>query len=113
MRELRKPFLAAALAAAAFGAVQTATADDQPAKEFIVLYEKGASIKDARAAVKDAGGEIVRENAEIGVATVRSSESDFRAEAAAEKALVGAAANRPIGKGKPAPKPEIKGDQGK
>jgi hypothetical protein len=48
MRTLRKPFLAAALGAAAFGAVQSATADDQPAREFVVVYEQGATDASAR-----------------------------------------------------------------
>ena len=100
MRMLRKPFLAAALGAAAFGVVQSATADDQPAREYVVVYEQGASGASAREAVKDAGGTLVKENAEVGVATVRSSDADFVANAAAEDALVGAAADRPIGNGR-------------
>ncbi len=115
MRMLRKPLLAGALAAAAFGVVQSAPADDQPAREYVVVYERDASGAAARDAVEDAGGTIVSENAKVGVATVRSSEPDFVRQAGAEQALVGAAANKPIGKGDPGPKKEIPGaaDEGR
>ena len=110
MRALRKPFMAAVIGAAAFGVVQSAPADQQAAKEYVVVYEKGAKAANARDAIADAGGTIVRENAKIGVATVRSTEGDFEQQAASEDALMGAAANRAIGKGKPgAPKAELKG----
>jgi subtilisin family serine protease len=111
MRMLRKPLLAGALAAAAFGAVQSAPADDQPAREYVVVYESDAGKAAARDAVADAGGSIVRENTAIGVATVRSSDADFVRKATAEGALLGAAANKPIGKGLPGgKKKEIPGE---
>ena len=111
MRMLRKPLLAGALAAAAFGAVQSAPADDQPAREYVVVYESDAAKAAARDAVADAGGSIVKENAAIGVATVRSSDADFVRKATAEGALVGAAANKPIGTAKPGEKKkEIPGE---
>jgi lantibiotic leader peptide-processing serine protease len=115
MRTLRKPLLAGALAAAAFGVVQSAPAGDQPAREYVVVYESDASGAAARDAVEDAGGTIVSENSKVGVATVRSSESDFVRQAGAEQALVGAAADKPIGKGDPGPKKEIPGaaDEGR
>ncbi len=112
MRMLRKPLLAGALAAAAFGAVQSAPADDQPAREYVVVYESDAAKAAARDAVADAGGSIVKENAAIGVATVRSSDADFARKATAEGALVGAAANKPIGTGEPGgKKKEIPGEK--
>ena len=80
MRMLRKPLLAGALAAAAFGAVQSAPADDQPAREYVVVYESDAAKAAARDAVADAGGSIVKENAAIGVATVRSERRGLRAQ---------------------------------
>ena len=111
MRMLRKPFIAAALSAAAFGVVQSATADDQPAREYVVVYEQGASDASARDAIEAAGGTLVKENAKVGVATVRSENADFVEDAAAADALVGAAANKPIGKGdKPGPKTEVPGE---
>jgi subtilisin family serine protease len=97
MRSMRRPVIAALVAAAAFGVVQSTSSAGSAPREYVVLYERGASAAQAREAVEDAGGRIVSVNSKIGVATVRSSNKDFRADAAAEKAIVGAAANRPIG----------------
>jgi subtilisin family serine protease len=96
MRSMRKPVVAGLLAAAAFGVAQSAGAGGQ-AREYVVLYERGVSASQGRAAVEAAGGRIVSENTAIGLATVRSSETDFAQEATSEQALVGAAPNRPIG----------------
>jgi subtilisin family serine protease len=68
------------------------------AKEYVVLYKDGASLDQARAAVKAAGGSIVRENTDVGVATVKSSNARFVALAAEQGALDGAAGNRVIGR---------------
>ncbi len=65
--------------------------------EYVVLYEEGVSLQDARAAVRRLGGTIVKENAAVGLATVRSADSDFVLAAGARPELVGAAANRPLG----------------
>ena len=92
--------------------MQAAPADDQPARDYVVLYEQSASDSSARDAVEAAGGTVVDENAKIGVATVRSSEPDFKDRAAAQGALVGAASDRPIGTSGPrGPKPEVPGEQ--
>ena len=48
------------------------------ANEYVVLYADGASLASARAAVKAAGGTIVRENAQVGVATVHADAADFQ-----------------------------------
>jgi subtilisin family serine protease len=74
------------------GALQSANG------EYVVAYADGASAAAARAAVKAAGGTILKENTRVGVATVRSGNPAFLSAAAAQKALVGAARNRPIGK---------------
>jgi subtilisin family serine protease len=66
--------------------------------EYVVAYADGASAAAARAAVKAAGGTILKENTRVGVATVKSSSPDFIAAAGRQSALVGAARNRPIGK---------------
>lgn len=66
--------------------------------EYVVLYEEGVSLQDARAAVRRLGGTIVEENAAVGLATVRSVDSDFVLAAGARSELVGAAANRPLGR---------------
>jgi hypothetical protein len=65
--------------------------------EYVVAYADGASAAAARAAIKAAGGTVVKENARVGVATVKSSNADFIAAAGRQSALVGAARNRPIG----------------
>jgi subtilisin family serine protease len=66
--------------------------------EYVVVYGQGASVSDARQAVHDAGGTIVSENTDVGVATVRSADPQFAAKADNEQALYGAADNRPIGR---------------
>jgi subtilisin family serine protease len=66
-------------------------------RTYVVVYEQGASLSSARAAVKAAGGKIVRENRAVGVATVRSSSSDFESRATKAKTIKGVAPNRSIG----------------
>jgi lantibiotic leader peptide-processing serine protease len=66
--------------------------------EYVVAYADGATAAAARAAIKAAGGTILKENARVGVATVKSSKADFIAAAGKQSALVGAARNRPIGR---------------
>ena len=73
------------------GALQSANG------EYVVVYADGASAAAARAAVKAAGGTILKENTRVGVATVKSANPAFLSAAAAQQALVGAARNRPIG----------------
>ena len=46
--------------------------------QFVVLYAEGASLGSARAAVRAAGGTIVKENAAVGVATVMSANRTLR-----------------------------------
>jgi subtilisin family serine protease len=66
--------------------------------EYVVAYADSASAASARAAIKAAGGTVVKENTQVGVATVKSSNPSFIAAAGRQSALVGAARNRPIGK---------------
>ena len=66
--------------------------------EYVVAYADGASAASARSAIKAAGGTVVKENTQVGVATVKSSNPSFIAAAGRQSALVGAARNRPIGK---------------
>ena len=107
----------AVITAAAACAVVTTTALALPASavpvkpqepgttsEYVVLYKEGASLEQARAAVRAAGGTIVRENTDVGVATVRTTNARFKALAARQSALDGAAANRVIGKAPKIPK---------
>jgi subtilisin family serine protease len=70
--------------------------------EYVVVYAEGASLAAARQAVAAAGGTIVSENTDVGVATVTTSNPAFLAAVADQSsALYGAAANRPIGYAEP------------
>ena len=104
MRSMRRPVIAGVLAASAFAVLQTTSSGSQPAREYVVVYERGVSAAKGQDAVKDAGGKVVSVNKAIGVATVRSANKDFAADAAREGALVGAAPNRAIGHSPKAPR---------
>jgi subtilisin family serine protease len=91
----RSIIVALTTVAALLAAVPAALAAD---RTYIVIYEKDASLASARAAVKAAGGHIVRENRAVGVATVSSSRSSFERSAVKSKAIAGAAPNRTIGR---------------
>jgi subtilisin family serine protease len=104
---MRRCVFALVLALTALGAAGAARAgDDGDDREYVVVYKTGADLGAARAAVEAAGGEIVSENAKIGVATVRSSKVDFKERVAARDALVGAAGNEAIGQERPAERPK-------
>jgi subtilisin family serine protease len=66
--------------------------------EYVVAYADGASRTAAHAAIKAAGGTVVKENAHVGVATVKSSNAAFITAAGRQSALAGAARNQPVGK---------------
>jgi lantibiotic leader peptide-processing serine protease len=66
--------------------------------EYVVAYADGASRAAAHAAITAAGGTIVKENTQVGVATVKSTNPAFIAEAGGQSALAGAARNQPVGK---------------
>ena len=68
-----------------------------PEQEFVVVYTEGVSLDAAHAAIAAAGGRVVKENDRVGVATVRTSRSDFVAAARQQKALLGAVRNVSIG----------------
>jgi lantibiotic leader peptide-processing serine protease len=86
------------LAAAALSTARPATKQQQRSQSYVVLYERGVSTAEARAAVAAAGGRIVRENLKVGVATVRSSNSRFFAAAARSRAIEGVARDKRIGR---------------
>lgn len=65
--------------------------------EYLVLLEAGADHAQALAAVKAAGGELVKENTNLGTMTVRAAASGFATRVAASPAIEGAAHSRPIG----------------
>jgi lantibiotic leader peptide-processing serine protease len=98
---MRTPAVAGVLAAAAFAVAQSATADSGIQRDYVVVYKQGAAAQDAHAAIEAAGGRIVSENADIGVATVRSTDAAFEQNAAQQGALEGAAPEQPIGQAPP------------
>ena len=82
---------------------------DSRSTRYIVLYEPNASPAALKGAVKQAGGRILRANGKVGVATVVSSNTRFRAEAARSAVIDGVARNVPIGKARPSLRPKVSG----
>ena len=105
MRDVRRSLMAVtgaiALVAATLAAPVTAGAGDTSVAggdtEYLVLLEAGADRNQAIAAVKAAGGEVVKENANLGTLTVRAAASGFVSRVSASNAVEGAARSRPIG----------------
>ncbi len=103
---MRKALIVAAAAATALGIAALAAATPSGTAnrtsgsptQYVVVYESGVSKAAARAAIKAAGGTLIRENKAIGVATVSTRNPAFIVEAAAARALFGAVRNRPLGK---------------
>src|SRR6266508_953706 len=90
--------LVALVAASLAGPATVATASrDDRLKEYVVLYQHGASLGEAHAAIKKLGGTIVDELSSIGVAKVRSADADFITHVVGKTALAGAAQNRVVG----------------
>jgi subtilisin family serine protease len=75
----------------------TAGAGENRAVDYVVVYDEGADAGQARRAVEAAGGAVISENKAIGVATVRSSDENFAANAARQAPLEGAAPDEAIG----------------
>ncbi|WP_338071531.1 S8 family peptidase [Actinomadura bangladeshensis] len=65
--------------------------------EYVVLYKERVPLGWAHRAVREAGGKIVHENRDVGVATVRSDNPEFIHAVMKERALEGVAHNRVIG----------------
>jgi subtilisin family serine protease len=84
-------------AGAIAGAVLAVGASAAMADEYVVVYKQGVSNAAAHQAIRDAGGTIVTENTDVGVATVSSSDPSFAKKADGEAALDGAARNQTIG----------------
>ena len=74
------------------------SAQKGPARLYVVLYADGASLSSARSAVRAAGGVVLQENLAVGVAKVRSTNPHFMSAVAGQRALDGAARNRPVGR---------------
>ena len=66
-------------------------------QSFVVLYKQGVSAAEARAAVRAAGGRVVRENRKVGVATAHSSNPRFLTAASRSAAIEGVARDKRIG----------------
>ncbi len=96
---MRRLIVSAAVAILVLGVVAPVSGADPKARpiEYIVLYRDPAALAASRAAIKAAGGTIVRENTRIGVATVRSANANFTANALRQPALAGTARSRVIG----------------
>jgi lantibiotic leader peptide-processing serine protease len=84
-------------ACAIAGAALLVGASAAGAEQYVVVYQEGASTAAAHQAIRDAGGTIVSENTDVGVATVQASDPAFATKADAKSALFGVAANRAIG----------------
>ena len=83
------------IALGTWGAGMAAAAN--PSKEYVVLYDRDAPTGTARAAIREAGGRVIRENDAVGLATVRTRVRNFRAALSGASAIDGVAANRAIG----------------
>ena len=68
------------------------------AQKFVVVYAQGASTSTARAAIAAAGGTVLKENTDIGVATVTTTNAGFAAKANAARSIDGVAPNMVIGR---------------
>ncbi len=68
------------------------------ARQYVVLSERGASQAAMRAAVRRAGGRVLRANTRIGLMTVVSRNPNFIRAAVATRAIRSAGSNRPIGR---------------
>jgi subtilisin family serine protease len=79
------------------GARPKAAGDASSDQQFVVLYAEGASVDEAHAAIAAAGGVIISENTDVGVATVETNNGDFTAIATAQPSIAGTAENRIIG----------------
>ena len=81
----------------AAGAASAAAAPAPGKRTYVVLYDQGASAAKARSAIRAAGGQIVRENRAVGLATVVGGAKRFAARVGARPAIAGVAENRAIG----------------
>lgn len=89
-----------ALAVTGLAAASATAATAAPAggeQQYVVVFAEGTSSAEARAAVEASGGTIVSENAEVGVATVVTTDAAFAEQAADQAAIEGTAQNRVIG----------------
>ena len=74
----RMVWAVAALSALGMCGAGIAAAATTP-KEYVVLYDTDARASAARAAIREAGGRVIRENDAVGLATIRTKSRNFRA----------------------------------
>jgi subtilisin family serine protease len=89
--------VASAAPAPAGGVPRTAPALATTA-EYLVLYAEGVAPGVARAAIARGGGRVVRENAAVGLATVRAASGDFLRLVGRDPAIAGATVNLAVGR---------------
>ncbi|MEO5900937.1 MAG: S8 family serine peptidase, partial [Ilumatobacteraceae bacterium] len=77
--------------------VEARPAGEAGTDTFVVVFKDGASLDAAHAAVAAAGGTIISENSEIGVATITTANTNFVATANQQGAIEGVAHNQVIG----------------
>jgi subtilisin family serine protease len=92
----------ALVAGGLLAAIPATAGSDGTVREYVVLYDEGASAADARAAIRELGGTVVDEISEIGLAKVHTRNADFMSEALGQDALAGTARNRIVGFADPA-----------
>jgi lantibiotic leader peptide-processing serine protease len=97
--------LAAAIASALFVSAAT-TGTSSTKATYLVVYAKGASASDARAAIKHLGGKIVREDRTLGYAKVTTTNARFLKGVRTSSALAAAARNRIIATATPGYRPK-------
>jgi len=95
---MRKPLLCVVLLGAVAALSIPAAASAARPHSYVVLLKHGTSAADARAAIRAAGGTIVRRNKAIGLVTVNSTSARFLGRAKAQRAVAGVARNRVIGR---------------
>jgi subtilisin family serine protease len=92
---IARPVPAGAVPAGAVPATSPTSHAGSSTAGYVVLYAEGTDPAAARAAVVAAGGQVVAENLDVGLASVRSSRPDFLTDVAAQPSLAGAARDRP------------------
>jgi lantibiotic leader peptide-processing serine protease len=76
----------------------TATASGAAPKDYVVLYDRGGSQSEARAAVRAAGGRVLRMNTAVGLMTARAAAPRFATRVSRADIVDSVARNRVIGR---------------
>jgi lantibiotic leader peptide-processing serine protease len=67
-------------------------------RDYLVLYDRDGSHSEARAAIRAAGGRVIRDNAAVGLATARATARGFASRVSNAQVIEGVARNRAIGR---------------